>query len=76
MLVDELRDLPKSTAKGVSGDGYLLLACLDRIRVERASFEVGKPQLGWSSLVAVRGAKDDFHVQMADTLTSFGTSMV
>ena len=76
MLIDELRDFPKSTAKGVSGDGYLLLACLDRIRVERASFEVGKPQLGWSSLVAVRGAKDDFHVQVADALTSFGTSMI
>ena len=61
MREDELRTLSKSTTKDVSGDEYLLLACLDRIRVERASFEVGKPQLGWSSLVAVRGAQDDFH---------------
>ena len=62
MLVDELRDLPKSTAKGVSGDEYLLLACLDRIRVELASFEVGEPQFGWSSLVTIRGAQNDVHV--------------
>ena len=56
LLKDELRYLPKSTVEGVSGDEYLLFACLDRIRVELASFEVGEPQLGWSSLVTVRGA--------------------
>ena len=76
MLVDEPRNLPKSTVKDVSSDEYLLFACLDRIRVELTSFEVGEPQLGWSSLVAVRGTQDNFHVQMADALTSFGTSMV
>ena len=76
MLVDKPRNLPKSTAKNVSSDEYLLLACFDRIRVQLTSFEVGEPQLGWSSLVTVRGAKDDFHLQVADALTSFSTSMV
>ena len=62
MLKDELRDLSKSTAKDVSCDEYLLLACLYRIRVELTSLEVGEPQLGWSSLVTVRGAQNDVHV--------------
>ena len=76
MLEDQLRHFPKRTVNGVRSVVYLLLSSLDGVRVEGASFEVGEPQLGWSSLVAVRGAKDDFHVQVADALTSFGTSMV
>ena len=60
----------------VKNNLYLLLSRLDRIRVERASFEVGKPQLGWSSLVAVGSAQDDFHLQMADALTGFSTSVI
>ena len=62
MLVDEPRNLPKSTVKDVNSYENLLLACLDRIRVELTSFEVGEPQLGWSSLVTIRGAQNDVHV--------------
>ena len=62
MFVDEPRNLLKSTVKDVSRDEYLLLASLDRIRVELTSFEVGKPQFGWSSLVTIRGAQNDVHV--------------
>ena len=61
---------------GVRSVVYLLLSSLDGVRVEGASFEVGEPQLGWSSLVAVGGAQDDLHLQMADALTSLSTSMV
>ena len=62
MLVDEPRNLPKSTVKDGNSYENLLLACLDRIRVELTSFEVGEPQLGWSSLVTIRGAQNDVHV--------------
>ena len=60
----------------VRGEKYLLLASLDGIRVEGASLEVGEPQLGWSSLVAVGGAQYDFHLQMAYALTSLSASVV
>ena len=76
MLEDQLRHFPKRTANGVSGDVYLLLASLDGVRVEGASLEVGEPQLGWGGLVAVGGAQDDLHLQMADALTSLSASMV
>ena len=76
MLEDQLRYLPKLTVNRVRGEEYLLLASLDGLRVEGASLEVGEPQLGWSSLVAVGGAQNDFHLQMADTLTGFSTSVV
>ena len=76
MLEVQLRYLPKLTVNRVRGDEYLLLASLDGLRVEGASLEVGEPQLGWSSLVAVGGAQNDFHLQMADALTSFSASVV